>query len=165
MTLKSIPFDDNLLAQEHREQQALLEQLSLQHGDLRRQDVLAAMSDILTDEQRTISTYQQQRDAAAQQLLQQEATTNEQLNAAFANNERDRSGVTAKIVQNEELQKEALCSLIARNDSRAWGLCEQVRIVEYQLAKMTHLEIERRKLSGDERLVRKPNHFKIYFFL
>lgn len=57
-----------------------------------------------------------------------------------------------KINQNEELQKTAFAALISKNDARSWGLCEQLRIVESQLATMTYYEIERKKLSMDEQL-------------
>lgn len=71
----------------------------------------------------------------------------------FINYDKNRSGIVEKINQDEELQKSAVAALIAKNDSRTWGLVEQVRIVEAQLATMTYYEIERKKLSTDETVV------------
>lgn len=152
LTLRIEP-DGSLLEQEHREQEYMLEQLRIQHSDLRKQEVLSAMTDILADEQRTIEVYQQQRDATAREILEQESQNSALLTNVFINNDKDRTSAVIKIMQDEELQKIAVCSLIEKNDARTWGLMEQVRIVESQLAAMTHMEIERRKHSVDERLV------------
>lgn len=151
LALKIEP-DATLLEQEQQEQEYILEQLRIQHSDLRKQEVLSAMTDILAGEQRSIETYQQQRDATAREILQRETESNEILNNVYWHNDKDRTSAVVKIMQDEDLQKTAVCSLIAKNDSRTWALMEQVRIVESQLASMTHIEIERRKLSVDERL-------------
>lgn len=152
LNLKNEP-DPKLLEQEHREQQILLEQLHIQHNDLRKQEVLSAMSNILAAEAKKIENYQDQRDITARNILNNEHETNQLLSDMFANNDRDRTEVVIKIMQDEDLQKSAVATLIAGNDSRTWGLMEQMRIVESQLAAMTCCEIERKKLSADEQLV------------
>lgn len=164
LTLRNEP-DCALLEQEHREQEQLLEQLRIQHSDLRKQEVLSAMTDILADEQHTIEIHQQRRDATAREILEKETQNNVLLNNAFMNNDKDRTSAVLKIMQDEELQKIAVCSLIEKNDGRTWGLMEQVRIVESQLAAMTHMEIERRKHSVDERLVIIILYFNLNTFL
>lgn len=150
--MKSEP-DPTLLEQEHREQQLLLEQLHIQHNDLRKQEVLSAMTNILAAEAKKIENYQDQRDVTARNILNNEHETNQLLSNMFANNDRDRSEVVIKIMQDEDLQKSAVATLITENDARTWGLMEQMRIVESQLAAMTCCEIERQKLSADEQLV------------
>lgn len=152
LTLKSGP-DSQLLAQEQKEQEQLLDHLRITHSDLRKKDVLLAMTDLLENETRQIQTYNEQRDTASRSLLEQDAAVNSQLEAVFRSNDRDRRTMVSNIMQNEELQKIAVATLIEKNDSRSWGLIEQVRIVELQLAAMTQYEIERRKLEVDERLV------------
>lgn len=152
LNLKNEP-DPALLEQEHREQQILLEQLHIQHNELRKQEVLSAMSNILAAEAEKIEIYQDQRDITARNILNNEHETNELLSHMFANNDRDRTEVVIKIMQDEDLQKSAVATLISGNDSRTWGLVEQMRIVESQLAAMTCCEIERKKLSADEQMV------------
>ncbi|KAG4074140.1 hypothetical protein HA402_014345 [Bradysia odoriphaga] len=151
LNLKNEP-DPTLLELEHREQQILLEQLHIQHDDLRKQEVLSAMSNILAAEAKKIENYQDQRDITTRNILNNEHETNELLSNMFANNDRDRTEVVIKIMQDEDLQKSAVVTLIAGNDARTWGLMEQMRIVESQLAAMTCYEIERKKLSADEQL-------------
>lgn len=152
LTLRSGP-DAELLAQEQREQEQLLEDLRITHSDLRKKDILSAMTELLENETKQIQTYNEQRDTASKSLLEQDAAVNSQLEEVFRSNDRDRQAVISNIMQDEELQKIAVATLIEKNDSRSWGLIEQVRIVELQLAAMTQYEIERRKLEVDERLV------------
>lgn len=152
LSLKNEP-DSTLLEQEQREQQMLLEQLHIQHNDLRKQEILSAMSNILAAEAKKIENYQDQRDITARNILHDEFESNELLGNIFLNNDRDRTEVVIKIMQDEDLQKSAVASLITENDSRTWGLVEQMRIVESQLAAMTCYEIERKKFSADEQLV------------
>lgn len=156
--------ENYLLENERREHEQLLQRLQIQNNSLRKQEVLAAMSDILSDEQRKIDIYQEQRNAAAAQILEDDSRANQLLNNAYQQNDRTRSGFVSKILQDEELQKTAVCSLIARNDSRSWALIEKMRIVESQLVAMTHLEVKRRKISVDENLV-SIFRFKILVFL
>lgn len=152
LALKSEP-DPILLEQENREQQLLLEQLSIQHSDLRKQEILAAMSEILSDEHRAIQYHHDRQEANAKELLIREAETNALLDTLFQSNDKDRIAAVHKIMQDEELQKGAVTQLIANTDARTWALVEQVRIVESQLATVTHFEIERRKLCVNESLV------------
>lgn len=150
--LKNGP-DPILLEQEHREQEKLLAELSIKHSDLRKQEILSAMSDILAEEAKTIQYHQEQKDASAREYLLKEHETNTLLEQMLHNNDKDRTAVVVQIMQDEELQKSAVASLITKNDSRTWGLIEQVRIVESQLAALTHYEIEKKKLCADETIV------------
>lgn len=141
------------MAQEQREQEQLLEHLRITHSDLRKKDILSAMTDLLENETKQIQTYNEKRDIASRTLLEQDLAVNSQLDEIFRSNDRDRLATISNIMQNEELQKIAVATLIEKNDSRSWGLIEQVRIVELQLAAMTQYEIERREMEVDERLV------------
>lgn len=85
-------------------------------------------------------------------ISSRESATNSILENIFINYDKNRIILVDKINQNEELQKTAFAALISKNDARSWGLCEQLRIVESQLAAMTYYEIERKKLSMDEQL-------------
>lgn len=152
LVLKSEP-DPILLEQENREQQLLLEQLSIQHSDLRKQEILAAMSEILSNEHRAVQYHHDRKEANAKELLMREAETNALLDTIFQSNDKDRVAAVTKIMQDEDLQKGAVTQLIANTDARTWALVEQVRIVESQLATLTHFEIERRKLCVNESLV------------
>lgn len=59
----------------------------------------------------------------------------------------------SKVREESDLQKAAVGTLLERGDARSWGLLQQVRLVEAQLAALTTFEMDRRKLSMDENLV------------
>lgn len=152
LSLKSGP-DPNLLEQEQIERELLLQHLHINHDDLRKRDILTAMTELIQEETKQIQCYNDQRDANSRNVLEQEITTNLLLEDFVKNNHRDRLDTVTKITQDEELQKVAVGALIAKNDARMWGLIEQVRIVEAQLAAMSQCEIERKMLQVDNRLV------------
>lgn len=152
ISLKSGP-DPALLEQEQEEQKQLLEQLRINHNDLRKRDILAAMSELLESETKQIEMYNEKRDNTSKTLLEHETNTNRLLEDLFKSNDKDRAAVVSKITLDEELQKAAFATFIEKNDARTWGLVEQVRIVESQLASMTNCEIERKKLQLDDQIV------------
>lgn len=151
ISLKNGP-DAALLEQERIEEERLLEQLHIDHAELRKRDVLTAMSETLDAESRQIQMYHEQRDAVNRTLLEREtsATNHENL---VRNMDRDKQNVIALIADDENWQKIAVAKFIEQNDARTWGLVEQVRLVESQLATMTQCEIERKKCEMNERLV------------
>lgn len=159
LSLKSGP-DPALLEQEQEEQAQLLDQLRINHSDLRKRDILAAMSELLESETKQIEMYNENRDNTSKTLLEHETNTNRLLEDLFKSNDKDRAAVVAKITLDEELQKTAFATFIEKNDARTWGLVEQVRIVESQLAAMTNCEIERKKLQLDDQIVSDTAQFR-----
>lgn len=145
--------DSALLEQEQEEQKILLDRLRINYSDLRRRDILSAMSELLEHETKQIGIHNEKRDSTSRTLLEHEVISNHLLNNLFKANDKDRMAIVAKITQNEELQKAAFARLIEKNDARTWGLVQQVRIVESQLAAMTNFEIERKKLQLDDQIV------------
>lgn len=152
ISLKCGP-DSALLEQESQEQELLLEQLRISHSDLRKRDILTAMTELLRYETKQIEIYNEKRDTTSKTLLEHESNTNRLLDNLFKTNDKDRMAAVSKITQDEELQKVAFVKFIEKNDARTWGLVEQVRIVESQLATMTNCEIERKKLQLDHHIV------------
>lgn len=152
LSLRSGP-DSALLELEQEEQAQLLERLRINSDDLRKRDILAAMTVLLESETKQIEIYNEQRDSTSKTLLEHESNTNQLLDILFKSNDKDRAVIVAKITHNEVLQKAAFTALVEKNDARTWGLVEQVRIVESQLAAMTNCEIERKKLQLDDCIV------------
>lgn len=113
ISLKCGP-DPALLEQEYEEQQQLLEQLRINHDDLRKRDILAAMTELLEYETKQIEIYNVNRDSTSKTLLEHETNTNRLLDNLFKSNDKDRMAVVSKITQNEELQKAAFATLIKK---------------------------------------------------
>lgn len=152
ISLKCGP-DPALLEQELEEQQQLLEQLRINHDDLRKRDIVAAMTELLEQETKQIEIYNENRQNTSKTLLEYETNSNQLLDILFKSNDKDRLAVVSKVTHNEELQKVAFAKLIEKNDARTWSLMCYMRIVESQLAAMTNCEIERKKLQLDGQIV------------
>uniref|UniRef100_A0A1B0D9J5 Uncharacterized protein n=1 Tax=Phlebotomus papatasi TaxID=29031 RepID=A0A1B0D9J5_PHLPP len=151
ISLKGAP-DPALLEQERLEQEKLLEQLRIHQSDLRKQEILGAMTDLLTNEVNRVINYQEKRDEASRDVLARECATNDILEEVFKNHSNDRKQIVTEINRDEELQKAAVATLISKNDARSWGLVEQLRIVEGQLAAMSVFEMEKKKLATEEQI-------------
>lgn len=121
------------------------------------------MLDVLHDEECKIQDYQNRKLTSSQDILERELEATIQLEQFFQQFEKNRNEIIQKICENEELQKQAVIKLISKNDARTWGLVEQLRIVEAQLANMTQLEIYKRKISTTEQMVKLINYLTIKF--
>jgi E3 ubiquitin-protein ligase LRSAM1 len=61
--------------------------------------------------------------------------------------------LVGRLQKDEELQFAAVGALLERSDARSWSLVHQVALVESQLAALTAVEMERRKLQMSEQVV------------
>lgn len=144
--------DPALLEKERLEEERLLEKLHLEHSELRKQEILATMVEVLHNEDNKLLDYQQKRNLTNQDILERELESSRQLKDFFCDYERNRSDIIQKICEDEELQKEAVATLIGMNDARTWGLVEQLKIVEAQLANMTQIEIDKKTFSSIDQM-------------
>lgn len=69
------------------------------------------------------------------------------------NKDLHQSELVTKLQEDNELQKIAVGALLERGDARSWSLIQQVRLVESQLAALTLIEIDRKKLEMSEQIV------------
>lgn len=110
------------------------------------------MSQLLEQELSLIQNYQDERTESSKVLLENETKTNLLLNEVFQEYDKSRTEIIEKVHNDEDWQKSAVAALIAKNDARSWGLMEQIKIVESQIAAMTNLEIDKKKVNQDELL-------------
>jgi E3 ubiquitin-protein ligase LRSAM1 len=108
------------------------------------------MSDLLEQELSLIQTYQDGKTDASKVLLESENNANLLLNDVFGKYDKSRSEIIDRVNQDEDWQKSAVAALIAKNDARSWGLMEQIKIVESQIAAMTNFEIDKKKVNQEE---------------
>lgn len=151
LSLKKGP-DPALLELEDKARDALLEKVHLEQSDLRKKEILSAMSQLLEEELDLIDNYNSERSKSSKVLLENETKNNLLLNEVFDEYDKNRNQLVEKINQDEEWQKSAVATLIAKNDSRSWGLMEQIKIVEAQIAAMTNYEIDKKKMNQEELL-------------
>lgn len=151
LCLKNGP-DPILLEKEREEQELLLEKLMIQQSALRKQEIICQMTSLLDQEMATIQLFQDQREATSKSILEQEQMSSLMLNNVYQKYDQDRGSILDEVALNEEVQKSAVATLITKNDSRSWGLMEQIRILESELGKLTQLEIDKKKLHIDEHI-------------
>lgn len=144
--------DTSLKDKERIEEERLLEKLKLNHSDLRKQEILKLISQTLVDEEKRINSYNHTRNQNAIQILQTDDQMSSKLNKVYLNYQDNRTKAIVQICEDEDLQKRAVSELIAINDSRSWGLVEQMKIVEVKLAEMTAMELQRKKKLSDSQL-------------
>lgn len=149
LALKKGP-DPALLELEDKTRDALLEKVHLEQSELRKKEVLAAMSQTLELEFNLIQNYNDGKTDQTKNMLESETKTNLLLNDMFQNYDKSRTEIIERVHCDESWQKSAVAALIAKNDARSWGLMEQIKIVESQIAAMTNLEIDKKKVNQDE---------------
>lgn len=148
LSLKKGP-DPALLELEDKERDALLEKVHHEQSELRKKDVLSAMSQLLEQELDLITNYTEEKSKSSKILLENETKNNLLLKDVFEEYDKNKMQLVDKINHDEEWQKSAVATLIAKNDARSWGILEQIKIVEAQIAAMTNYEIDKKKMNQE----------------
>lgn len=69
------------------------------------------------------------------------------------NQDEHKAELVYKLKEDNDLQKVAVGTLLERGDARSWSLVQEVKLVEAQLAALTHIEMDRKKLKIDQHMV------------
>ncbi|XP_063910580.1 E3 ubiquitin-protein ligase LRSAM1-like isoform X2 [Zophobas morio] len=157
-----------LLEQEKEEEERLLAAANKYNAALRKDDILEDMQVLLEQELLRFQQFHESRLEASKTILEQYETTILTLSDSFLSfRETDHDYRVSEILQNQDLhkaelllklhedsdlQKAAVGTLLERGDARSWGLLQQVKLVETQLAALTVIEMEKRKLEIDQNL-------------
>ncbi|CAL7936086.1 unnamed protein product [Xylocopa violacea] len=144
-----------LLEREKQEEMRLLSSCHSEQFMFRTKDTLLSMEKILEEEllrTRKLEEYSKYRDDTAQSLLTLEVRNNDHLAQIVQDQEKDRQDLIDKLRQDEVLQKAAVAALLERSDARCWSIVQQVNLVQTQLAALTNIELERRKLEINQQL-------------
>nr|CAD7396679.1 unnamed protein product [Timema poppensis] len=145
----------HLLEQELKEEDRLLNMRQEEYQSLRRKEVLNGMEALLEEECRReakLREYEEGRAEATRTLLSQEVETDKQLATLLFSQGQAQSELVGRLQKDEELQRAAVAALLERGDARSWALVHQVAVVESQLASLTALEMERKKLEMNEQI-------------
>ncbi|XP_043474861.1 E3 ubiquitin-protein ligase LRSAM1-like isoform X2 [Leptopilina heterotoma] len=143
-----------LTEQEKREEMQLLNASCSQHL-LRTKDTLMSMEELLKEEllrENRLAEYAKFRDYNARSLLSIEVKNNDNLMQIMKNQERNRQDLVERLRKDEALQKAAVAALLELSDARSWSIVQQVNLVQSQLATLTNIELERRKLEMNQQL-------------
>lgn len=144
-----------LLEQEKQEEMQLLSSCHTEQFMFRTKDTLFSMEKLLEEElhkTRKFEEHSKYRDYTAQSLLTLEVRNNDHLAQIMQNQEEKRQDLIDTLKQDEVLQKAAVAALLERSDARCWSIVQQVNLVQSQLAALTNIELERRKLEINQQL-------------
>ncbi|XP_049819054.1 E3 ubiquitin-protein ligase LRSAM1 isoform X3 [Aethina tumida] len=140
-----------LLEHEKMEEQRLFNTVT-KYETLRKADILDAMEEILQQETEQFIMFNQSRIETSRSILETELESDSKVSEILQNRDLYKAELLSKVREESDLQKAAVGTLLERGDARSWGLLQQVRLVEAQLAALTTFEMDRRKLSMDENL-------------
>ncbi|XP_020299049.1 E3 ubiquitin-protein ligase LRSAM1-like isoform X2 [Pseudomyrmex gracilis] len=144
-----------LVKREKQEEMRLLSSCHSEQFLLRTKDTLLAMEKLLEEEMckaRKLEEHTKYRYYAAQSLLTLEVRNNDHLAQVVHDQEKNRQDLVDRLRQDEVLQKAAVAALLERSDARSWSIIHQVNLVQLQLAALTNIELERRKLEINQQL-------------
>ncbi|XP_008211029.1 E3 ubiquitin-protein ligase LRSAM1 isoform X1 [Nasonia vitripennis] len=144
-----------LLDIEKREEMEILSQSYSEQSLHRTKDTLLAMKELLEEEllkEKMLAEYAAFRDCNAQSLLSLEVKSNDQLLQVMQDQEKSRQDLVTRLRQDEQLQKAVVAALLERSDARSWSIVQQVNLVQSQLAALTNIELERKKLEINQQI-------------
>ncbi|XP_014221676.1 E3 ubiquitin-protein ligase LRSAM1-like isoform X1 [Trichogramma pretiosum] len=140
---------------EKREEMEFLSRSHSKQSLHRTKDTLIAMKDLLEEElikEKKLAAYTAFRDSTAQSLLSLEVESNDQLLLIMQDQERNRQDLVIRLKEDEKLQKAVVAALLERSDARSWSIMQQVHLVQSQLAALTSIELERKKLEVNQHI-------------
>lgn len=143
-----------LLEREKQEEMQLLSSCHSEQFMLRTKDTLFAMEKLLEEEMcraRKWEEHTKNRDYTVQSLLT-EVRNNDHLAQIMHDQEKSRQDLVDRLRQDEVLQKAAVAALLERSDARSWSIIQQMNLVQSQLAALTNIELERKKLEINQQL-------------
>ncbi|XP_032688755.1 E3 ubiquitin-protein ligase LRSAM1-like isoform X2 [Odontomachus brunneus] len=144
-----------LLEREKQEEMRLLSSCHSEQFMLRTKDTLYAMEKLLEEEMhkaRKLEEYTKYKNYTAQSLLTLEVRNNDYLAQIVQDQEKNRQDLIDRLRQDEVLQKAAVAALLERSDARSWSIVQQVNLVQSQLAALTTIELEKKKLEINQQL-------------
>ncbi|XP_044272440.1 E3 ubiquitin-protein ligase LRSAM1-like [Tribolium madens] len=141
-----------LLQQEKEEEERLLAAADKYNNALRKNDILTDMQVLLEQELTKFQQFHQNRMEVSRGILEQETDYDCRIAEILQSQDLHKAELLVKLQEDSELQKAAVGTLLQRGDARCWGLLQQVRLVESQLAALTHIELDKKKLEMEENL-------------
>nr|XP_022912315.1 uncharacterized protein LOC111423303 [Onthophagus taurus] len=118
-----------------------------------KQDILSAMQELIEYETAKFQEFSSNKNEITRSILEEELKNNQHLTDLLESQNLRQSELVDTLQNDSELQKAAVGTLLEKSDARIWGLVQQVRLVESQLAALTSIELDRKKLKIDKQIV------------
>ncbi|XP_023020535.2 E3 ubiquitin-protein ligase LRSAM1 [Leptinotarsa decemlineata] len=141
-----------ILEQEKLEEERMLAAINRYNETLRKEDILEAMEDILAQETMKFKEFDQSRIESSRSILERETKDDSKLLEILQSQDERKMELVNQLKIDSDLQRAAVGTLLERGDARSWGILQQIRLVEAQLAALTKLEIDKKTLQMDQQL-------------
>lgn len=138
------------LAYEKAEHERLLEVTRQNYDNIKKSEVLKAMENLITDGysvQYFIKNYKDNLNNLKANILTQEIESSSKLSEFLSAKDSSRTVLIQQLLEDEDIQKAIVTSLLEKVDSKTWSLNEEISYVSSHLAKLSVIEQEKKKLQ------------------
>lgn len=139
-----------LLDYEEQEHNRLLEICRENYNNIRQMDTLKAMESLINEEclhEMSMQKYGKDQTEIKRSFIVQELESSERLTGLLKNKDDAQSQFVEQLLRDEDVQKAAVASLLEKVDTRSWSLVQEISLVEKNLAKLSAIELEKKKLE------------------
>lgn len=138
------------LAHEQAEHDRLLEITRQNYDNIKKADVLNAMEMLIEEDysiQHSKKTYEDSLNDMKQSILVQEMEGTDKLEELLRAKDQSHTGLVQQLLQDEDIQKAIVASLVERVDARSWSLNQEISLISSHLARLSVIEQEKKKLQ------------------
>lgn len=143
------------LEHDQKEYDRLLEMCRNNYTILKTTDTLNAMQSLLEEEcqyEKSLKLYGESQSEVKQSFLITELTSNEQLGGILKTRDELQFVLMERLLKDEAIQKAAVGALLEKCDARTWGLVQEITLVESHLARLSIIELGRKKLQLNDNM-------------
>ncbi|KOB75856.1 putative leucine rich repeat and sterile alpha motif containing 1 [Operophtera brumata] len=137
------------LAYEQAEHNRLLEIVRQNYDNLRKADVMRSIEALMVEDytmQDSTTRYRDHLNNMKQSLLTQDLEGAEKLEELLKAKDQSRTLLVEKLLDDQDIQKALVASLLERVDTRSWSLNQEISLISSHLAKLSVIEQEKKKL-------------------
>lgn len=138
------------LAHEQAEHDRLLEITRQNYDNLRKADVMTAMETLIKEDyyiQHSMKNYENSNKDLKQSMLMEELEGMDKLQEFIKTKDESRSVLVGQLLEDHDVQKAIVASLVERTDARSWSLNQEITLISSHLAKLSVIEQEKKKLQ------------------
>lgn len=138
------------LAHEQAEHDRLLEITRQNYDNLRKTDVMKAMETLIQEDyyiQHSMKNYENTNKDLKHNMLMEELEGIDKLQEFIKTKDESRSVLVGQLLEDQDVQKAVVASLVERTDARSWSLNQEIALISSHLAKLSVIEQEKKKLQ------------------
>ncbi|CAH1270954.1 LRSAM1 [Branchiostoma lanceolatum] len=140
------------MERERIEMEETVTSLHLEHENLRKKEVLAAMSQMLAENynfEQLRQQYEATRDAVARHAQDSVSNDSDRIEVLLDGKQQNQTALVHRMAQEEEFQKKAFEALQLEKDIKHSRVTGQIALIEQELVQLTVVEMEKKALRMD----------------